>query len=343
MGYYFRGYSMKGLKESWINAEKLPLVIEPSEAGTSLSEALELISSQRELLEKKLLKSGGLLFRNFPISDEKGFSAFIKAIDKGGFVDYIGGDSPRNKINEGIYTSTEAPPSIKIPLHNELSFVKNYPKKIYFFCQIAPEKDGETTIADARKVHDSVDKEVRKRFIENGIKYVSCYYHKSNLMEALNKWQRSHKSWIDVFETESPAEVEEKCRSNEFEYKWNQNQWLQISQKRPAVMKHPVTQENVWFNQAHLYDFNPKLLGLWRYIGAKLFYMRKHMRLHEVSFANGNDIPRADLYHILDTLEANTVYFPWKKGDLLMLDNVLAMHGRATFTGKRRILAAMTG
>lgn len=334
---------MNGLKEKWINAEKLPLVIEPSEGGISLSEALELISSQRETLEKKLLKSGGLLFRNFPISDENGFAAFIKTIDKGGFLDYIGGDSPRNKIKEGIYTSTEAPPSIKIPLHNELSFVKKYPKKIYFFCQTAPIEKGETTIADARKVYDSINKGVRKRFIENGLKYVSCYYHKSSMMEALNKWQRSHKSWIDVFETENPSEVEEKCKSNEFEFKWNQNQWLQISQKRPAVMKHPVTQENVWFNQAHLYDFNPKLLGWWRYVGAKLFYMRKHMRLHEIYFSNGRAIPREDLYHILDTLEANTVYFPWQKGDLLMLDNVLSMHGRATFSGKRRILAAMTG
>lgn len=334
---------MNGLKEKWINAEKLPLVIEPSDPGIPLKEALGLIASNREELEKKLLTNGGLLFRNFPISNEDGFADFIKTIDTGGFVDYIGGDSPRNKIKEGIYTSTEAPPSIKIPLHNELSFVKNYPKKIYFFCQIAPSCKGETTIADARKVHDSIDEEVKKRFVANGLKYVSCYYHKSGLMEMLNKWQRSHKSWIDVFETELSAEVEEKCRTNDFEYKWNQNQWLQISQKRPAVMKHPVTQENVWFNQAHLYDFNPKLLGWWRYLGAKLFYIRKHMRLHEVYFSDGSTIPRADLYHILETLEANTIYFPWQKGDLLMLDNVLAMHGRATFTGKRRILAAMTG
>lgn len=334
---------MNGLKEKWINAEQLPLVIEPTDPGISFSDALELISSQREILERKLLKTGGLLFRNFPVHEEKGFAAFIKTIDKGGFLDYIGGDSPRNKITEGIYTSTEAPPSMKIPLHNELSFVKNYPKKIYFFCQIAPNKNGETTIADARKVYDSIQKGTKKRFTENRLKYVSCYYHKSPVMEALNKWQRSHKSWIDVFETEDRAEVEKKCHENEFLFKWNQNQWLQIAQNRPATMQHPVTKENVWFNQAHLYDFNPKLLGWWRYIGAKLFYIRKHMRLHEVYFSDGNAIPRDDLYHILDTLEANTVYFPWQKGDLLMLDNVLAMHGRATFTGKRRILAAMTG
>lgn len=334
---------MDGLNEKWINAQKLPLVIEPSRADISFDETLKLISSQRDQLEEKLLQSGGILFRNFPFRNEHCFAGLIKALDRGTFLDYIGGDSPRNKITEGIYTSTEAPPSVKIPLHNELSFVKNYPKKIYFFCQIAPKERGETTIADARKVHDAIDPSVRSRFIAQGIKYVSCYYYKSHLMQWLNKWQRSHKSWIDVFETEHSKTVEEKCHANEFGFKWHQNQWLQISQERPAVMAHPITHENVWFNQAHLYDFNPKLLGWWRYVGAKLLYIRKHMRLHEVSFATGNPIPRQDLYHILDALEANTIYFPWKTGDLLVLDNVLAMHGRATFTGKRRILAAMTG
>lgn len=162
-------------------------------------------------------------------------------------------------------------------------------------------------------------------------------------MNLLNKFQRSHKSWIDVFETESKEEVERKCRESEFEFKWQQNDWLQISQTRPAVMSHPTTKDMIWFNQAHLYDFNPKFLGLTRYVGAKLFYIRKHMRLHEVFFADSSPIPRADLYHIMQQLDANTIYFPWQKGDVLVLDNVLAMHGRAPFSGKRRILTAMTG
>jgi alpha-ketoglutarate-dependent taurine dioxygenase len=334
---------MKGLKERWLNSQQLPLVVEPLDTNISAAEGFSLIAANRSELEAKLLKVGGILFRNFPLHDEHGFASFIKVIDNGSFLDYIGGDSPRNKITEGIYTSTEAPPGIKIPLHNELSFVKNYPKRIYFFCQIAPNSKGETTIADARKVHAAIDHEVRSKFIAQGLKYISCYYYKSWLMNLLNKWQRSHKSWIDVFESEQPQIVEKKCIESEFGFKWQQHQWLQISQERPAVIDHPITQEKVWFNQAHLYDFNPKLLGLWRYLGAKLLYMRKHMRLHEVFFADGSTIPRHDLYHILDALEANTIYFPWQKGDLMMLDNVLTMHGRATFSGKRRVLTAMTG
>lgn len=333
---------MQGFTKKFINEQKLPLVIEPIQKDIKKEEFFSLLSSQKAELQDLMLKYGGLLFRNFPLSNEDDFSAVIKNLGVGNFVDYIGGDSPRNKIKDGVYTSTEAPPSIKIPLHNELSFVRKYPKNIFFFCQVPPVEKGETIIADARTIFNSLDENFKKRFSEKGIKYVSCYYYKSPLMNFVNQIQRSHKSWIDVFETEDKQQVEKKCRENDFEYKWQQNDWLQISQNRPAIMAHPITKEMVWFNQAHLYDFNPKLLGMWRYIAAKIFYIRKHMRLHEVYFSDGSKIPTNDLYHILDVLDANTIYFPWQKGDVLALDNVLAMHGRAPFSGKRRVLTAMT-
>lgn len=334
---------MSSFSTKFINACMLPLVIEPTNKQIKSDDFFILLLQHRAEFHSHLLKYGGLLFRNFPVHHADDFASFIRSLGTGGLVDYIGGDSPRNKIKEGIYTSTEAPPSIKIPLHNELSFVKNYPKHIYFYCHTAPEARGETIIADARKVYDAIDESVKKRFIEKGLRYDSCYYRKSSVMEMVNKLQRSHKSWIDVFETEDKEEVERKCGEGEFEFKWQQDDWLQISQKRPAAMPHPITAEMTWFNQAHLYDFNPKLLGWTRYVAAKIFYMRKHMRLHEVSFADQTPIPRRDLYHVMDKLDSQTVYFPWQKGDVLVLDNVLAMHGRATFSGKRRILTAMTG
>lgn len=332
--------TLQAMKIRSINDQNLPIVIEPTDPKMSLSELLRSLREQRPLYKDLLLKSGGLLFRNFPVLSEQHFSEVIKGLGLGEYLDYIGGDSPRNKITEGIYTSTEAPPSIKIPLHNELSFVKNYPKHIYFYCHVAPKEKGETILGDARKIYQEIDPNVKARFIEKGLKYVSCYYYKSKWMSRLN---RSHKTWIDVFETENKKEVERKCYEGEFNFKWNQNDWIQISQTRPATLTHPETDEKVWFNQMHLYDFNPRLLGWAYYCAVKLFYIRKHMRLHEVYYADGSIIPREHIYHIHDVLDANTIYFPWQKGDVLVLDNILAMHGRATFKGKRKIFAAMTG
>lgn len=333
---------MEGFKRAFINKEQLPLLIHPTQTNLAKEDFFSLLSSQTSLIKQKLSKYGGILFRGFPLQTADDFASAVRSLRLGNFIDYIGGDSPRNKINDGVYTSTEAPPSIKIPLHNELSFVRYYPKNIYFFCEIPPQAKGETIIADARKILKAIDPAIKQRFMNKGLRYVSCYYSKSLIMDWLNKIQPSHKTWIQVFETNSKQEVERKCQEHEFEYQWTKNDWLQISQVRPAVMAHPETGEKVWFNQAHLYDFNPKLLGVWRYVGAQLFYCRKHTKLHQIFYADNTPIPRADLYHILDVLDDQTITFPWQKGDLLVLDNVLAMHGRAVFQGKRRILTAMT-
>ena len=333
---------MDGFNSSFIDNKLIPLVLESAKLGSSKNDFFHLLESNKEELKKNLSHYGALLFRGFPLEGTGDFTQAIHSLGLGKFVDYIGGDSPRNKLNEGVYTSTEAPPSLKIPLHNELSFVKYYPKNIYFFCEVAPKEKGETIIADARKVLNSIRPEIRNRFVQKGLRYVSCYYYKSRTMEFLNKLQPSHKSWIHVFETDSKKEVEKKCLENEFEFQWLKNDWLQITQNRPAIMPHPETAEEVWFNQAHLYDFNPRLLGRWRYIGAKLFYCRKYTRLHEIYYGDNTTISRSDLYNVLDALDSQTIAFPWKKGDLLVLDNVLTMHGRATFQGKRRILTAMT-
>lgn len=323
---------------SLFGGEPLPLVLGPKR--DSKRDLPDSIREHRDSIRDKLREHGGVLFRGFPVRSAGDFQAAIDALELGATLDYIGGDSPRRKVTASVYTSTEAPRSIKIPLHSELSFVRRHPKHIFFFCDVAPSDRGETILADARRVYRALDPAVRERFVERGLKYVSSYYGRSKVMDLVNP---SHKSWRQVFETDDRARVEELCREHDFDFEWCGDNWIRISQTRPAVATHPETGETVWFCQPHLFDFNPRLLGLLRWVGAKIFYARPRTRLHEVFHADGSAISRADLYHVLDTLDACTVSFPWRQGDVLVLDNVLSMHGRAPFTGERRILAAMTG
>jgi alpha-ketoglutarate-dependent taurine dioxygenase len=331
----------EAFEQSLFGSEPLPLVLSPKKPRTR-AEILELLRGHRAQLRARLLEHGAVLFRGFPLENAQDFSQAIEALGTGSSVSYIGGDSPRTKITDTVYTSTEAPAAVKIPLHNELSFVRHYPKHIFFFCDVAPAAHGETILGDARRVYRALDPAVRERFMQRQLKYVSAYYGESLLMDLVNALQPSHKSWREVFETTDRSEVERLCREHDFDFEWHDESWIRISQTRPAAITHSETNEWVWFSQAHLYDFNPRLLGAWRWVGAKALYARRHMRMHEVFHADGAKVARADLYHIMDTLDANTVSFPWQKGDMLVLDNVLAMHGRATFKGPRRILAGMT-
>jgi alpha-ketoglutarate-dependent taurine dioxygenase len=330
-------------RECFLNEDKLPVVLEAEAKARSAEDLYALLETAREPLRQKLLKYGGILFRGYRLTSPQDFSKAIDVLNLGTSLDYIGGDSPRDKVWGHVYTSTEAPPSFKILLHNELSFVNRYPKHIYFCCQIAPSARGETILADARKVYQTVDPEVRNRWEERRLRYISRYFHRSWLLEWINRLARSHKSWTTVFESESKQEVEGICRANGFGFRWRLRDWLEITQERPATIVHPETGDSVWFNQAHLYDFNPRHLGFARWVGATLLYFLPHTRYHDVRHKDGRRIARQDLDHIMDVLDERTIAFPWQQGDFLVLDNVLAMHGRAPFSGPRRILAAMTG
>ncbi|MCB1213382.1 MAG: TauD/TfdA family dioxygenase [Chlamydiia bacterium] len=326
----------------FLTPNAFPLVIEPRLKTLTFRDFLSLLQEYQPLFSEKLQAYGALLFRGFPLQQAAEFEASIRSLDLGNFVDYIGGDSPRTKVTNHVYTSTEAPPWFRIPLHNELSFMPNYPRHIYFFCSLPAEEGGATPIADARRIYATINPSIRDRWQERKIRYLSSYFSRHLLLEMLNRVQPSHRSWHQVFETDSKNRVENLCRQAEFEYEWKRGNWLKLAQTRPATIEHESSQEPVWFNQAHLFDFNPRLLGRWRYTAAKLFYRNRDHRLHEVSFGDGEEIPRSEMYQVMDALEEQAVEIPWQRGDFMVLDNVLAMHGRAPFKGRRRVLTAMT-
>jgi hypothetical protein len=78
---------------------------------------------------------------------------------------YVEGQSPRTKVYDQIYTSTDYPANQTITLHNELSYTHNPPRKIFFFCEIPPQIDGETPITDCRKFHEKMNSKIRDRFV----------------------------------------------------------------------------------------------------------------------------------------------------------------------------------
>lgn len=322
--------------------EGFPTRITPGSDRLNRQAFLESLPTYRDQIQSLLLQQGALLFRGFPVQTADDFTDVITALGLGQFVDYTLGDSPRDKVAKKIYTSTEVPSGIHLPLHQELSYIKRFPSHIYFFCETAPAFGGETIIADARRVYEALSPDVIARFNEKHICYISRYFHKSPILSFINRFARSHKSWPEVFETTEKSQVETLCEANEVQFKWLKNDWIEIRQILPACTMHPVTGESIWFNQAHLYDFNFKLLGPLNYLGTKLLYWKKSTRLHEVRYGDGSKIERQGLYHILDVLNQHTVAFPWQRGDVMVLDNVLAMHGRAPFKGKRRILTALT-
>ncbi|MBE9048515.1 TauD/TfdA family dioxygenase [Pleurocapsales cyanobacterium LEGE 10410] len=60
-----------------------------------------------------------------------------------------------------------------------------------------------------------------------------------------------------------------------------------------------------------------------------------------VYYGDGSPLESQDIEAIDKAYEQATVSFPWQKGDILMLDNVLTAHSRNPYKGERKIVVSM--
>jgi alpha-ketoglutarate-dependent taurine dioxygenase len=227
-------------------------------------------------------------------------------------------------MSKGVYTSTEYPPNLALSLHNELSYSANYPRRLYFFCAVAPETGGETTVGDSRRILQNIDSEIVDLFKSKKIRYD----------RNLSGDAGSGYSWQDAFETGDRETVENHCRKIGADFEWKADGGLRVSQIRSATTVHPETGEEVWFNQAD--GFHPSNLDAETYE-----LMNGNFRLN-ACFGDGEPFDVSMLEHIREVLRLETVPVKWQKGDILVVDNILAAHGRMPFSGARKIVLAMT-
>jgi alpha-ketoglutarate-dependent taurine dioxygenase len=259
---------------------------------------------------------------------------------------YVGGDSPRTKLSSGanheVYTSTEAPKSVRLPLHNELSYVAESPRWLWFACVDAAPHGGETVLADGRAVVAAMDREVRERFERHGVRYRCGFRGPTGPLALLDRIATVSKGWVEAFETSDRDVVEEECRRLEARAEWSPAGHLTLETVRPATVRHPVTGELAWFNQAHLFHLNARYLGHVRYALARAFFEAARLTPHDASFGDGSPISGDVINHVFDVLDAHTVSVRWEPGDVVLVDNLLCMHGRQPFRGDRKILVAMS-
>ena len=58
-------------------------------------------------------------------------------------------------------------------------------------------------------------------------------------------------------------------------------------------------------------------------------------------YGDGSPIEGDVLDILRDAYRQASTSFPWQDGDILLIDNMLAAHGRAPFRGARQVLVAM--
>ncbi len=317
-------------QKDWVSLHPLlkdraiPMVVEPKVEGLKLA---EWTASNKDYVESLLWEHRALLFRGFDSGGIAGFEAFVEAASSSDRLEYKDRSTPRNDFGDRIYNATTYPADQTINLHNEGTYWTKWARKIFFGCITNAETGGETPIGDVHKVYQRIDPAIREEFERRQVLYVRNFNHGFGL------------DWQEVYQSEDPAQVEAYCRENAIDFEWFEGGRLRTRQVRPAVRKHPVSGEPVWFNHAAFFNVeahDPAMRD------TLLNELGEQDLPYNTFYGDGGSIPPEVVHHILEAYAAERVTFRWQEGDVALYDNTRIAHGREPYTGERLTVVAMT-
>lgn len=280
---------------------------------------LGFIRKEKDWIQHELHESGALLFRGFEgMKSASDFNAFVDAF---GWDEHIyKGGAPRNNVVGRVWTANEAPLHQDIFFHHEMALFKEFPSKIFFFCEIAPPEGGQTAIVRS----DTVAREMESKFPSfvqkldrEGILTCVPMPKEDNLQSHLGK------SWQSQLQTNDPEEAQRKVEASGSKLVWMANGSANIiTGPLPATRTFEgYNDRKVWFN----------------YIPAVVYNKSDN----ELLSGDGSAIPSAVMEEGARVMNDECVEVKWEAGDVLLIDNLAVMHARRPSKPPRRVLVAM--
>jgi len=294
-------------------------------AADSLETACAWITENANELAAQAATHGAMLLRGLPLVTPEDFDAAVGAF---GFPNFSYADSLSNayRLNytPRVFSANEAPPEVTIFLHHEMAQTPIYPSKLFFFCQTAPTTGGATPICRSDILWQRLTDQ-RPAFAEvcqtKGLKYSNVMPAKADTASGMGR------SWPSTFSADSREAAEARMTKLGYTWEWQANGDLRATTPVLAAVRDLGAGRASFFNQL-IAAFNG-----WKDTRND---PAKAITLGDGSPLNPNDIAAAS------TLADDCTFdLPWQAGDLALVDNYTAMHGRRTFTGTRKVLASL--
>ncbi|KAJ3195813.1 hypothetical protein HK101_010985 [Irineochytrium annulatum] len=306
-----------------------PTVLSPNlpanESAPTFSNAAAAATWARDnaaALREQLHSAGAILFRGFPLESAEHFSDFVEAL---GVLPlpYVGGAAPRNTVFKDVHTTNESPPDQPIPFHHEMAQVPKYPKTIFFFCDGEPKEGGETPLCPSDIAVSRLFKS-RPSFAtsveQQGVIYTRVIPEIDDPSSPIGR------GWVSTFQTSDRAKAVEVARDLNVSLEWLESGDVKtVSPVLAAIKTHPITGRKTWFNSV-----------VAAYLGWR---DSRNDPTKAVTLGDGKVIDAQDIEAMRGIMDECAVSVPWRKGDVVWIDNEQVLHSRRPFVAPRRILA----
>ncbi|KAL8035247.1 hypothetical protein ABFX02_12G085100 [Erythranthe guttata] len=303
--------------EKLVHGETMPLVLQPPGPRTDVESLLVSIERNKEWFEDMIVKNSAVLVRGFDVNNAVEFNDIVEAF---GWEDirYVG-PAPRTHIHKRVWTANEGPLSEFIYYHHEMVLIKEFPKKVILFCEVAPPEGGETPFVPSFRVTERMMEEFPE-FVEEldkkGLRYTFTALSKDDTSSMRGR------GWEDAFGTSDRAEAEKRAKALGMDVEWLPNNGGVKTILGPRNLTRVFEGRKgrrMWFNT---------LVGM------------HGKELSSATMADGTEIPANIVKRCEEIIEDESIQFKWQKGDVLFLDNYALLHGRRPSLPPRKVLVA---
>lgn len=302
-----------------------PRIYQNHTTNATLDTTCAWVANHRERLLTEAERFGVVMFRGLPLHTAEDFDHFVTAF---GLPPFTYEDSLSNAVRVSrtprVFTANEAPPSAQIFFHHEMAQTPFYPRRLFFFCEQPAASGGATPVCRSDWLCEQLGKTVPQ--------FLACVDHYglryTNVMPGQDDPQSGMgRSWQSTLKSSSREGAEHRLR--ELNYTW---QWLDDGCLRATT---PVLPGVLHLNDGRRTFFNQLIAA---YCGWK---DTRNDPSQAITLGNGAPLDPLGVQHAVRLAEKYAFDVPWLAGDVALVDNLVAMHGRRTFSGTRKVLAAM--
>jgi alpha-ketoglutarate-dependent taurine dioxygenase len=231
----------------------------------------------------------------------------------------------RDDLGDTVYGAPLWPGDREMCVHHERSYSPTVPGLLVMACLQRPDTGGDTLLADTAGMLSALPPELVGRFTEQGWQLVRHYRPFFGI------------NWTTAFGTRDPDEVERICAELAVSCRWLDDGALRTAGRRPAIVRHPETGADSWFNQITFFSSwsvdQPERGILTSTFG-------QHGLPLDTRFGDGSPLAEDQYDALMAGYAAVTRRHRWQPGDVLLIDNIGTAHGRTPYIGTRRMAVA---